>query len=528
MPTYAMDLMLKLLDDTTSVQDVVEAIKRDPSIAALVLRVVNSAQYAFSKKIETFYHACIILGFNNLYSLIMREAMESTLPQNEQSEKIHSHSCLISFIAYELCSYVKDIPSQSIITLGLLHDIGRGVQVVMKQSNWTIPEYVDTFDTARLGADLLRKWELPDRLCRIVEVQEQAEFTPPDLIAPEFRREIGILHIAHVLESLIIRDTPAATIYTKDYMAAIGITGTTPEALLKERIIPVLTRNLRRLPHGVQTMSSPPSKRKAFASLLRYCFLPMRLRAFAKINLDLRILGKRPDGFQELRTVFQAIDWSDDIDIELSDRFSFFATVGPQDEANLVVRAVRCFERAAQRTAQVAIRLTKNVPSGAGLGGGSSDAAVTFLGLQQLYNRPVATDAVNALKGSTSRSSCLEAGRWAPAVASGREPLEDEIAYWLVLVEPGFSISTASAYSWLTLEDKSNKIEGFCAQSVLPSMPAGTANDFEGPCSRGSPQLGDRDELVRRGRSGPALSGVGRPFSVNSTRRVLPGKRSRS
>src|SRR5215475_2526479 len=112
----------------------------------------------------------------------------------------------------------------------------------------------------------------------------------------------------------------------------------------------------------------------------------MRLRAFAKINLDLRILGKRPDGYHELRTVFQAIDWFDEIEIEAADRFVFSATEGPQDETNLVVRAVRAFERAANRTARVSIRLAKNIPSGAGLGGGSSDAAVTFMGLQKFYN----------------------------------------------------------------------------------------------------------------------------------------------
>src|SRR5262249_38269713 len=151
-----------------------------------VLRVVNSAQYAFSKKIETFYHACIILGFNNLYSLIMREAVESTLPSNEETRKIHAHSCLISFITYELCACAKDIPTQSAMTLGLLHDLGKGVQIVMKHANWTIHEYVDTFDSARLGADLLRKWALPERLCQMVEIQEEPEFTPPDLMPAEF------------------------------------------------------------------------------------------------------------------------------------------------------------------------------------------------------------------------------------------------------------------------------------------------------------------------------------------------------
>src|SRR5215831_12171485 len=115
----------------------------------------------------------------------------------------------------------------------------------------------------------------------------------------------------------------------------------------------------------------------------------MRLRAFAKINLDLRILGRRPDGFHELRTVFQAIDWFDEIEIEGSENFAFSATEGPQDETNLVVRAVRLFEEKARRVAKVTVRLTKNVPSGAGLGGGSSDAATMLLALQRLYGQRV-------------------------------------------------------------------------------------------------------------------------------------------
>src|SRR5262245_65918350 len=109
----------------------------------------------------------------------------------------------------------------------------------------------------------------------------------------------------------------------------------------------------------------------------------MLLRAFAKINLDLRILGKRPDGYHEIRTVFQTIDWFDEIRIVSAPQFEFSASHGPQDETNLVVRAVRAFEICAKLKAGVSIRLTKNIPSGEGLGGGSADEAVTFLGLDR-------------------------------------------------------------------------------------------------------------------------------------------------
>src|SRR5437762_13565071 len=113
----------------------------------------------------------------------------------------------------------------------------------------------------------------------------------------------------------------------------------------------------------------------------------MLLRAFAKINLDLRSLGKREDGYHELRTVFQAIDWYAEIVMEPAKRFEFSAPGTPEDETNLVVRAVRAYERLSGITANVRIQVTKNVPVGRGLGGGSADAAATFIGLQRMYKQ---------------------------------------------------------------------------------------------------------------------------------------------
>src|SRR5881409_3838296 len=113
----------------------------------------------------------------------------------------------------------------------------------------------------------------------------------------------------------------------------------------------------------------------------------MLLRAFAKINLDLRVLGRRHDGYHEVRTIFQAVDWWDEILLEPASRFEFSAPGTPEDETNLIVRAVRAYERLAGITAGVRVQVTKNIPVGRGLGGGSSDAAVTFIGLQRLFKR---------------------------------------------------------------------------------------------------------------------------------------------
>ena len=242
----------------------------------------------------------------------------------------------------------------------------------------------------------------------------------------------------------------------------------------------------------------------------------MLLRAFAKINLNLQILGRRGDGYHEVRTVLQTIDWFDEIDIEHSDGFEFSVQGMPDElnvESNLVVRAVHAFERVSGVTAKVRIRLRKNIPIGAGLGGGSADAAVTFMGLQRLHRRTLdPKNVVRELQGLGSDVTFFAVGGLAEGSGRGDEvvPLHDSVDYWLVLVDPGVSIATAEAYSWLTISDRSNSIEGFRAQ-CLPDCGTGQwTNDFEVPVFKRYPELAKiKDELVELGAHRAALSGSG-------------------
>lgn len=120
----------------------------------------------------------------------------------------------------------------------------------------------------------------------------------------------------------------------------------------------------------------------------------VRVRAYAKLNLGLRILYKRPDGYHELRTVFQTISLADHIDISFTPaRVSSVEVHGtPAIEDNLVSRAARLVAEAAGIDGEIVFHLRKNIPMGAGLGGGSSDAAAVLLALPVLAGKPLAAD----------------------------------------------------------------------------------------------------------------------------------------
>ena len=256
----------------------------------------------------------------------------------------------------------------------------------------------------------------------------------------------------------------------------------------------------------------------------------MKLSAFAKINLDLRILGRREDGYHEVRTILQTIDWADEIQIEPADRFEFIEHGVSAGDNNLVVRAARAFESLTGQPVHARIELFKNVPSGAGLGGGSADAAVTMLGLQRLYGKSVAQpELLHALTQLGSDVPFFAFGGKALGTGRGNEIalIEDEDDYALVVVVPDIAISTREAYSWLTDPDKTNTINRFCAQQVSGSA-EGPGNDFESVVNPRHPLLSEiKNELLRSGARRAALSGSGSAIfgifgSTEDAARALP------
>jgi 4-diphosphocytidyl-2-C-methyl-D-erythritol kinase len=177
----------------------------------------------------------------------------------------------------------------------------------------------------------------------------------------------------------------------------------------------------------------------------------IRLAAPAKVNLYLEITGKRSDGYHTLSTVFQTISLADELTFSPSDSLSLSCSDSalPVDERNIVTRAARRLQVSLKENRGAKIYLKKVVPMGAGLGGGSSDAATTFLGLLRLWGRKLSTlelrrlavqlgaDVPFFLKGGT----CSATG-----IGDKLKVLKPLPKTWMVLVWPGFGVSTKEAY----------------------------------------------------------------------------------
>ena len=239
-----------------------------------------------------------------------------------------------------------------------------------------------------------------------------------------------------------------------------------------------------------------------------------RVRALAKINLDLRVLGKRADGFHELRTIFQTISLADTIEIAFTPGRRSSVTL--QDELqiadNLVERAARMAMEAMRATGVVVMRLKKRIPMGAGLGGGSSDAAAVLLALPALVGKvldlPKLCDIGQQL-GSDVPFFLL--GGTAVGIGRGTElfPLPDGPVRKGVVVAPGIHVNTAQAYRdlspRLTTELQQNKIVSFQSVTWNRSDAGACRNDFEAVVFEQHGKLRALKKKLMSAGAGPAL-----------------------
>jgi 4-diphosphocytidyl-2-C-methyl-D-erythritol kinase len=214
----------------------------------------------------------------------------------------------------------------------------------------------------------------------------------------------------------------------------------------------------------------------------------IKILAPAKVNLFLEILGKRADGYHEIRSLMQPIRLFDTLWIEAgSNGPEIHCPNHPEleNESNLALRAIHLLEKELNRALPFSVRLIKKIPIGGGLGGGSSDSAAVLTGINQLLGEPVRPERLQTLAAQIgSDVPFFLSGETALALGRGEriEPWPAFSSWWYVLIYPGFSISTSWAYNHvkfpLTRGEKSINIERLKAGKDI-SRKEGLKNDLE-------------------------------------------------
>lgn len=201
----------------------------------------------------------------------------------------------------------------------------------------------------------------------------------------------------------------------------------------------------------------------------------LREFAFAKINLTLDVLGKREDGYHDLKSVMQTVSIRDDIEIDLGTEKPWKLICDkddiPTDEGNLAWKAAKLFFETTKKDPDgIEIRITKRIPSQAGMGGGSADAAAVLRALNTHYNAPFSILALAELGGQIGSDVpfCVLGGT---AMVEGRgerlRKLPDMPDCFMVVCKPDFSCSTAELYAELDKAEIAKRPDNKAMESAL-------------------------------------------------------------
>ena len=265
--------------------------------------------------------------------------------------------------------------------------------------------------------------------------------------------------------------------------------------------------------------------------------MPLLLRAPGKVNLGLRVLGRRADGYHLLESLFVPIDLADVLHLALRDAPGVALTLRgeaagvPADASNLALRAAQAFLAEARHGGGVAIELTKRLPAPGGLGGGSSDAGAVLRGLAELLPGAVAPERLRALALALGADvPFFLAPRPALVTGIGEEihPVEGLPCWVLLLAHPGAALATAAVYAahdagaasltpsgpgpsiraLLALREEAGRARA--GPILAGSLPALVANDLEPAASRLCPAVPElRKEIEATGALAVSLSGSG-------------------
>jgi len=256
----------------------------------------------------------------------------------------------------------------------------------------------------------------------------------------------------------------------------------------------------------------------------------MKFISLAKINIGLNIISKRSDGYHNLETIFYPINLFDDLEFIESDKFSIDCTDPsiPTDSSNLIWKAKDLIQEKSSEEINVRVKLLKRIPSFAGLGGGSSNAAITLKALKQIYNIDLTKDELQsiAVRIGADVPFFLENK---PCFAQGRGeillPLNDfQVDGKIVVVFPKVNVSTAWAYSEITPKHPYFSIASIKTFSDFLENTNKIENDFEHPVFFKYPEIGEiKNYLIKMGSIYSSLTGSGSavygifPFDVELT-----------
>jgi CRP-like cAMP-binding protein len=254
LPLHITQMIEMLAGQRASAKEVAALAKQDPSLVVDILKTINSSRYALQTEISDVSYAITYLGFNEVYQIAISRGLMKSIPDSDEFKEVYRHSLFLSYIASELCQSCDKNRAALLSTIGLLHDIGQTVLLLLRKQNpkWSL--FIEMLDPGKLGAMLLKQWNIPKQVCQTIEYQGYPAFCPPAEIPSDQKVNIALLYVGHAACDYLNNGSADALDhpYLDDYLRLLRFGSQGIDQILKNNILQGLRTKLHRLPDFVR------------------------------------------------------------------------------------------------------------------------------------------------------------------------------------------------------------------------------------------------------------------------------------
>ena len=197
LPLHITQLVELLAGQRASAKEVAALAKQDPSTRGGHPQTINSPRYSLQTEVSDVSYAITYLGFNEVYQIAISRGLMKAIPDSDELREVYRHSLLLSYIASELCQSYDKNRTALLSTIGLLHDIGQTVVLLLRKQNpkWSL--LIDMLDSDKLGALLLKHWSIPKQVCQTIRIPGLPGLCPPAEVPSDQKVNISLLYVAH-------------------------------------------------------------------------------------------------------------------------------------------------------------------------------------------------------------------------------------------------------------------------------------------------------------------------------------------
>lgn len=254
LPSYATRLTQVMSDPNFSTKEAFETAKLDPSLTASVLKTVNSSAYGLKHKVMDFQHAFVLLGFQQIQQIIMNQGIQSVMPKTPEFQQLQLHCVMVSALCQEIALTVKQGNPAILGTIGLLHDIGKSVILLLKREHANLAFLINLLDADLIGNMLLREWEIPQDIHGCMQYQSLPYRAPPYVIPDAHRVNMAVLYLAHLCFDFLMEKPlePRHLRFCADYLRVLGSSATTLEGFMRDELLPSVQGRMNGLPKVIQ------------------------------------------------------------------------------------------------------------------------------------------------------------------------------------------------------------------------------------------------------------------------------------